>query len=147
MKHGLAQSSTLNRSWESAMAEPPPRPHPHNLKIHWTLPIVKHPSRRGGKRGGRREKTSRKEKKKIIQPFPSLFCFDLPRCHTGGTCSSQVSTELFSKDEKLLFFPARVCLGSHSPPAREAVFLGLGPGLPGQMGAVLFFLEKKKTSD
>ena len=41
MKHGLAQSSTLNRSWDSAMAEPPPRPHPHNLKIHWTLPIVK----------------------------------------------------------------------------------------------------------
>ena len=43
------------------MAEPLPRAHPHNLKIQWTLTIVKYPSRRGGKGG--KKKTSRKEKK------------------------------------------------------------------------------------
>lgn len=70
MKHGLAQSSTLNRSWDSAMAEPPPRPHPHNLKIHWTLPIVKQPSRRGGKEwGGGGRPQERKKKTELFNHF------------------------------------------------------------------------------
>ena len=74
MKHGLAQSSTLNRSWDSAMAEPPPRPHPHNLKIHWTLPIVKQPSRRGGKewRGEDLKKGKKKPNYSTIS-FPILL--------------------------------------------------------------------------
>ena len=58
-----------------------------------------------------------------------------------------MNTQLFPKDEKLLFFPACVCLSSHSPPARDAGLPGVGPGLPGQMGVVLFFLEKQKTAD
>lgn len=57
------------------MAEPLPRAHPHNLKIHWTLPIVKYPSRWGGKGGGNLKKGKKKKKKQNYSTisFPVLL--------------------------------------------------------------------------
>lgn len=112
----------VSHGWAPSQTPPPQSQDP------WTLPAVKHPSEQGEeRREGEKIKNSRRKKKnRIIQPFPSLFCFDLPHCHTGGTCSSQVNTEL-SKDEEIVIFCT--CLPQFPQPSSQErlVFLGAQP--------------------
>lgn len=86
--------------------------------------------------GGKKFKRKKKERR-IIQPFPSLFCFDLPQCHTGGTCSSRVNTELFLKIRNCCFPAFDDPQLSRSSSLEVLVSPRLCQGLSGLMGVVL----------